>query len=74
MTQHADVFVVGRDRQDSPAAYCLTKDNPSVVVIEKNPTYVDNISRTVCYKDFMFDIGGHRFSRSTTTPTATTSR
>src|SRR3984893_1937597 len=43
------------------AAYCLTKEMPSVVVIEKDPVYVGGISRTVRYKDFLFDIGGHRF-------------
>ena len=43
------------------AAYCLTKENPSVIVIEKDPVYVGGISRTVEYNGFMFDIGGHRF-------------
>ncbi len=32
-----------------------------MLVIEKDPTYVGGISRTVRYKNFMFDIGGHRF-------------
>ena len=32
-----------------------------VAVIEKDPVYVGGISRTVRYKDFLFDIGGHRF-------------
>ena len=32
-----------------------------VVLIEKDPVYVGGISRTVEYKDFKFDIGGHRF-------------
>jgi protoporphyrinogen oxidase len=61
MTQHADVFVIGAGPAGLTAAYCLTKENPSVLVIEKDPTYVGGISRTVRYKDFMFDIGGHRF-------------
>ena len=30
-------------------------------MIEKDPVYVGGISRTVRYKDFLFDIGGHRF-------------
>ncbi|MBV8838229.1 MAG: NAD(P)/FAD-dependent oxidoreductase, partial [Alphaproteobacteria bacterium] len=42
-------------------AYCLTKESPSVIVIEKDPVYVGGISRTVEYNGFMFDIGGHRF-------------
>jgi protoporphyrinogen oxidase len=30
-------------------------------VIERDPDYVGGISRTVNYKGFLFDIGGHRF-------------
>ena len=30
-------------------------------MIEKDPIYVGGISRTVHYKNFLFDIGGHRF-------------
>jgi len=30
-------------------------------VLERDPVYVGGISRTVVYKDFHFDIGGHRF-------------
>src|SRR6266849_1188030 len=39
----------------------VAQEAPSVLVIEKDPVYVGGISRTVRYKDFMFDIGGHRF-------------
>src|SRR6201987_2494055 len=56
-----DVFVIGAGPAGLTAAYCLTKETPSVVVIERDPTYVGGISRTVRYKDFLFDIGGHRF-------------
>src|SRR5882757_4227377 len=61
MSQHTDVFVVGAGPAGLTAAYCLTKHNPSVIVIEKDPVYVGGISRTVEYNGFMFDIGGHRF-------------
>ena len=61
MSEHADVFVIGAGPAGLTAAYCLTKETPSVVVIEKDPLYVGGISRTVRYKDFLFDIGGHRF-------------
>jgi protoporphyrinogen oxidase len=61
MSKDVDVFVVGAGPAGLTAAYCLTKENPSVLVIEKDPAYVGGISRTVRYKDFMFDIGGHRF-------------
>jgi protoporphyrinogen oxidase len=65
MTVHAavdaDVFVIGAGPAGLTAAYCLTKQARSVVVIERDPVYVGGISRTVDYKGFLFDIGGHRF-------------
>jgi protoporphyrinogen oxidase len=61
MSMHTDIFVIGAGPAGLTAAYCLTRQTPSVTVIEKDPTYVGGISRTVRYKDFLFDIGGHRF-------------
>jgi protoporphyrinogen oxidase len=61
MTKHVDVFVIGAGPAGLTAAYCLSKEGSSVLVIEKDPVYVGGISRTVRYKDFLFDIGGHRF-------------
>ncbi len=61
MSTQTDVFVIGAGPAGLTAAYCLTKENPSVIVIEKDPVYVGGISRTVSYHGFMFDIGGHRF-------------
>ena len=61
MSEHVDVLVIGAGPAGLTTAYCLTKETPSVLVIEKDPHYVGGISRTVRYKDFMFDIGGHRF-------------
>ena len=61
MSVDVEVFVIGAGPAGLTAAYCLTKEMSSVVVIEKDPVYVGGISRTVHYKDFMFDIGGHRF-------------
>jgi protoporphyrinogen oxidase len=43
------------------AAYLLSKQGYPVTVIEADPVYVGGISRTVRYKGFHFDIGGHRF-------------
>jgi protoporphyrinogen oxidase len=43
------------------AAYQLAKQGAPVVVLEADPEYVGGISRTVQYKGFRFDIGGHRF-------------
>src|SRR6201996_3831707 len=61
MSEIVDVLVIGAGPAGLTAAYCLTKETPSVLVIEKDPHYVGGISRTVRYKDFLFDIGGHRF-------------
>lgn len=61
MTRDVDVLVVGAGPAGLTAAYCLTKEMPSVLVIEKDEVYVGGISRTVRYKDYLFDIGGHRF-------------
>src|SRR3981189_1128295 len=61
MTVDVEVFVIGAGPAGLTAAHCLTKETPPGGGIEKNPGYVGAISRTVRYKDFMFDIGGHRF-------------
>ena len=61
MSVDADVCVIGAGPAGLTAAYCLAKQNTSVLVLEKDPLYVGGISRTVRYKDFSFDIGGHRF-------------
>jgi protoporphyrinogen oxidase len=61
MTVDAEVFVIGAGPAGLTAAYCLTKESRSVIIIERDPIYVGGISRTVQYKDFLFDIGGHRF-------------
>src|SRR5437870_13388217 len=61
MSSHADVFVIGAGPAGLTAAYCLTKENVSVIVIEKDPIYVGGISRTVEHNGYLFDIGGHRF-------------
>jgi protoporphyrinogen oxidase len=61
MTPDAEIFVIGAGPAGLTAAYCLTKETPSVIVIEKDPLYVGGISRTVRHGNFLFDIGGHRF-------------
>ena len=60
-TTHADTFVIGAGPAGLTTAYCLTKETPSVIVIEKDPVYLGGISRTVRHGNFLFDIGGHRF-------------
>ena len=56
-----DVLIIGAGPAGLTAGYLLAKAGKSVRVIEKDPVYVGGISRTVRYKDFHFDIGGHRF-------------
>jgi len=53
--------IIGAGPAGLTAAYELSKQRAPVVVLESDPQYVGGISRTVNYKDFRFDIGGHRF-------------
>ncbi len=56
-----EVFIVGAGPAGLTAAYLLSKQGRKVTVIERDPVYVGGISRTVNYKNYLFDIGGHRF-------------
>ena len=56
-----ETAVIGAGPAGLIAAYTLANAGRDVVVFEKDPTYVGGISRTVDYKGFLFDIGGHRF-------------
>ena len=53
--------IVGAGPAGLTAGYELSKQSAPVVVLESDPQYVGGISRTVNYKNFRFDIGGHRF-------------
>jgi len=53
--------IVGAGPAGLTAAYELSKRKQPVVVLEADPEYAGGISRTVNYKGFHFDIGGHRF-------------
>src|SRR6266566_9917168 len=55
------VVIIGAGPAGLTAGYLLSKDEVDVVVLEADPVYVGGISRTVTYKGFQFDIGGHRF-------------
>ena len=61
MTTDTDVLVIGAGPAGLTASYLLTKAGKRVTVIERDPSLVGGISRTVNYKGFLFDIGGHRF-------------
>lgn len=56
-----EVAVIGAGPAGLTAAYVLAKNGRRVSVLESDPEYVGGISRTVRYKGFHFDIGGHRF-------------
>lgn len=56
-----NTVVIGAGPAGLTASYLLAKQGVSVTVIEADPKYVGGISRTVNYKGFLCDIGGHRF-------------
>src|SRR5579883_1146900 len=53
--------IIGAGPAGLTAAYLLAKEGQPVTVLEADAEYVGGISRTVRYKGFHFDIGGHRF-------------
>jgi protoporphyrinogen oxidase len=61
MRRNTSVAIIGAGPAGLTAAYLLAKQNVPVTVLESDPNYVGGISRTARYKDFNFDIGGHRF-------------
>ena len=54
------VVIIGAGPAGLTAAYELCKEGIESVVLEKDDV-VGGISRTVNYKGYLFDIGGHRF-------------
>lgn len=59
-TQAPPIVVIGAGPAGLAAAYDLSKRHQPTVCLEAD-TLVGGISRTVEYKGFRFDIGGHRF-------------
>jgi protoporphyrinogen oxidase len=59
--KHFHTLVIGAGPAGLTAAYDLSKRGKNVLVVERDAEYVGGISRTVEYKGFRFDIGGHRF-------------
>lgn len=55
------VVVIGAGPAGLTAAYQLSKAHLPVTVLEADAQYVGGIARTVTYKGYCFDIGGHRF-------------
>jgi len=54
------VVIMGAGPAGLSAAYVLAKKGGAPIVLEKSPG-VGGISRTVCFKGYYFDLGGHRF-------------
>ena len=54
------VVVIGAGPAGLTAAYELARRKVAVTVLEKDQQ-VGGIARTVTYRGFRFDIGGHRF-------------
>jgi len=55
------VAIIGAGPAGLTAGYLLSKNGVDNIILEADPDYVGGISRTVTYKGFHFDIGGHRF-------------
>ena len=58
---HVETLIIGAGPAGLTTAYELTKAGRSVAIVERDRDYVGGISRTVNYKGYRFDIGGHRF-------------
>ncbi|MEE9604828.1 MAG: NAD(P)/FAD-dependent oxidoreductase, partial [Candidatus Scalindua sp.] len=54
------VLIIGGGPAGLTAAYELSKSSVDAIVFEKDKV-VGGISKTVNYKDYYFDLGGHRF-------------
>src|SRR6059058_6465496 len=59
-TTHKQVVIIGGGPAGLTAALELSKQNVPAVVLEADKQ-VGGIARTVNYKGYLFDIGGHRF-------------
>jgi protoporphyrinogen oxidase len=55
------VVIMGAGPAGLTAAYELMKHEVPITIIEKDPSYVGGLARTVEHKGYRFDIGGHRF-------------
>jgi protoporphyrinogen oxidase len=55
------ILIVGAGPAGLTAGYELSKKRKNVVILEADPQYIGGIARTIFYKEYRFDIGGHRF-------------
>lgn len=56
-----EVLIIGAGPAGLTAAVEFVRAGRKVTVVESDPHYVGGIARTVQYKEFRLDIGGHRF-------------
>ncbi len=61
MQKGKKIVIIGAGPAGLTAGIELLKKGFQVSIFEKDTEYVGGISRTVKYKDYRFDIGGHRF-------------
>jgi protoporphyrinogen oxidase len=59
--ERRNVVIMGAGPAGLTAAYELLKNEVPITVLEKDPTYVGGLARTVEHNGYRFDIGGHRF-------------
>jgi protoporphyrinogen oxidase len=55
------IGIIGAGPAGLTSGYILAKQGIAVDIFESSPGELGGISRTVVYKNFRFDIGGHRF-------------
>lgn len=55
------VLCIGGGPAGLTASYLLAKKNVPVTIVEADTRYLGGIAKTVSYKGFFWDIGGHRF-------------
>jgi len=60
-TASGATIIIGAGPAGLTAAHELSIAGRPVVIVEQDPQHVGGIARTVNYKGFRFDIGGHRF-------------
>jgi len=56
-----DVVIVGAGPAGLTAGYELARNGHQIIILEQDPRYVGGLARTIQYRGFRFDIGGHRF-------------
>lgn len=61
MTRIIETLIIGAGPAGLTTAYKLACAGREVVVLERDSAQVGGISRTVNYKNYLFDVGGHRF-------------